>query len=688
MSSSTATLSSSSTTPLKNSGVSELIRDLSQILRAPARRNPDEWANEKRRLPLGSAEGGRYSAERTPYTKALQRAAVDPRFTHVIGVLASQTSKTTSTFNVIGERIDDAPVPVLYIGPTKSNVIGVIEPKLDEMLRLTPSLWSKTITGKRYTKVRKMIAGVTLRLAWAGSPTELASDWAGLVIVDEIDRIEDDIKREGNIVELADARHATYADGKTIVTSSPGEGNVETYKHPDTGLWHWRRADPENVRSAIWLLWQDGTAHEWAWPCPDCFEYFIPRFELLDFPSEKELDRSVPVHEVRSKARVVCPNCGSAIESRQKHWMNARGVYVMPGQKPLRYQNGDPCVYLADFTGSEPPVLKRGGRGVTPVEFHLFELTEAAAGATDFSLWSSGIATFATKKTFGFMAADYVKAKRSGKESRIKGAITTGFGECFAFSGDAPQWQEVLGKAGNYVTEEMHESAEVLILTVDVQKRHLVYVLRAWNTKTEESWLYDYGNIYGESHDTSKPDVWNEAGEFVTADYGSVPLGIVLVDSGYRKDEVYAFCYKHRGMAWPTKGNPNPGKPFWASPQDVDWRGRLIKNGIDLYNFDEDLFKSWVHTRVHWDPSDPGDWHLPKNISEDYCRQIVGEQRLTLPSGATVWKKVGANDYLDCEKQQPLAFRILKKRGWRLPVKESARPAPRRGDPGITTRDL
>lgn len=81
-------------------------------------------------------------------------------------------------FNVLGHRYDDDPVPAIYLGPTRNNITTVIEPKISEMIRSVPSLYEKLSKGKKDNKIKKIIAGIPLRMAWAGSATEMASDSA------------------------------------------------------------------------------------------------------------------------------------------------------------------------------------------------------------------------------------------------------------------------------------------------------------------------------------------------------------------------------------------------------------------------------------------------------------------------------------------------------------------------------
>ena len=252
------------------------------------------------------------------------KACTEPRYKRVIAVMGSQMGKTAGLLNVIGHRLDDDPAPIIYIGPTRNNIDNVIEPKLTDLIKSVPSLWAKLAKGKKVTKTHKRIAGVSLRLAWAGSPTELASDSAVLVLVDEIDRMEDNIKGEGQVFELAEARTSTYADGKVVGTSTPTLGNVEPFVHAVTGLEHWAVSD--TMASPVWRLWQEGSRHEWAWPCPYCKRYFIPRFKQLWWPEKSSPDQA------RTHAKLQCPQCQGFIDDSQKPTLNARGCFVAPGE--------------------------------------------------------------------------------------------------------------------------------------------------------------------------------------------------------------------------------------------------------------------------------------------------------------------------------------------------------------------
>jgi phage terminase large subunit GpA-like protein len=70
------------------------------------------------------------------------------------------------------------------------------------------------------------------------------------------------------------------------------------------------------------------------------------------------------------------------------------------------------------------------------------------------------------------------------------------------------------------------------------------------------------------------------------------------------------------------------------------------------WRLDHGYFKGWVHDRINRPQDAPGSWHLPREVGEDYCKQIVAEQRMKSPSGRTIWVKRSSNDFLDAEALQ------------------------------------
>lgn len=532
----------------------------------------------------------------------IMRAFAEPKYKRIVAVMGSQMGKTEAFWNVLGWRLDDDPTPMLYVGPTQKITESMSSDRVMKMLRSVPSLWDKLEKGKKNKIAEKFIGGVRLGFAWAGSATELAGHPVGLVLVDERDRMENSVGGEGDPVELSEARIATYPDGKLAIVSTPTEGTVDVYRHEETGIEHWKVA--AEVVSPIWRLWQEGSRHEWAVPCPECGDYFVPRFRHLHWPKD-----STP-HQALHGAVLGCINCGAAISHDKMHAMNAEGRFLAPGQRVDR--NGD-------VVGMHPA-------------------TDAA------SFWVSGLCS--PWQTFGQRARDWLRAARSADQDKARTIINTRFGELFAERGDAPEASAVGALRGEYLSDEMPDGSLVVTAGVDVQKDRLVYAVRAWGARST-SWLIRHGEMWGE---TDRMEVWNDLSELLEMDWSGKRIRLMLVDSGFRPDPVYSFARRHQGRVLPSKGHDGRDKPVSISKLDVTPQGKASRRGIHLAHVDASYFKSFIHGRIAWPTDQPGAWHLPADATDDYCEQITAESRVVKPSGAVVWVRSSkANHYLDCE---------------------------------------
>lgn len=599
------------------SKISQAILQGSALLSPPPPRTADQWADQCRILPPGSAEPGPWRSARTPYMIPILRAASDPQYRRIVVVCGAQMGKTEGTLNILGHRLDDDPVPMLYIGPTQKQAESMSSDRVTKMLQSVPSLWEKLAKGKKNKITEKFVSGVRLGFGWAGSATELSSHPAGLVLVDERDRMGDDTAGEGDPVSLAEARTATFPDGKVIVVSTPTlEG-----------------------ASPIWALYEEGTRCRWAWPCPDCGEYFVPRFELLKWPE------GCTPHQALKDTRLACPACGSLIEDTHRPTMNRLGRYAPDGAS---------------------------------VDAATGELVGELPDSDTASFWVSGLCS--PWRTWGQRAKAFLEANNAKTPGRVQAVINTAFGELYRMSGEAPDWTRVRDRRGAYESGTVPEGVQFLTCGVDVQKDRLVYAVRGWGVGSE-SWLIEHGELWGE---TEHDHVWSRLGDLLQRDFGTRRITRMLIDSGYKPgasrgsdNQIYLFCRRFRAVALPTKGHDRQEKPLKASKIDVSSRGQVIKHGLQLWHLDSDYFKSWVHARIEWPEDQPGGWHLCRDATDDYCQQLVAEQRLAKPSGRVVWIKTRRdNHYLDAEALNVAAAHLLNVHNL-LPPKpaDTAKPA-------------
>jgi phage terminase large subunit GpA-like protein len=537
-------------------------------------------------------------------------------YRRVVAVTSAQSGKTDSMLDVIGARLDQRPAPIIYVGPTKEFLTDQFEPRLMGLLDEAQTLRDKVVRGRRMKKTLKHVAGVRVRLAHAGSSSALKSDPAALALVDEFDEMMANVKGQGDVLGLVEARGETYADFVAAITSTPSRGLVETELDPASGLEFWSKASVDDLESPIWKLWQEGTRHHWAWPCKHCSAFFVPRFRQLRWP-----DRATPAQAKRD-AVLVCPHCGGIHGESDKAWMNERGAMVAPGQTVALVDD------MAAVTGApeESPTL---------------------------SMWTSGLCS--PFVTWGQRAETYLTALQSGDQNRIQTAMNAAFGECYSLSGggDVPEWQEIMERRQPYRPGEVPTGGLRLVMGVDVQKFSLVYVIRAFGSRGT-SWLVDNGQLYGPTDDD---DVWSALADLMMQPIGGMQIEKVFIDSGFRPDKpeqgnehkVYEFCRRFSWLCSPTKGRDIQTPPYRVSKIEVKPDGKRALYSIELVTLSTDFFKSLVISRIRTPRDAPGAFYVHDSVSEDYCKQLTSEARIVVQGKPRWVRRSRANHALDCE---------------------------------------
>ena len=557
----------------------------------------------------------------TPYIVAFERFFEDPRYEICALITGTQASKTDGILDVMGWRLDTRPRPQLYVGPSKDFVSEQFEPRLMKLFDEAERLNGLVARGKRNKKTRKTVNGVSVRLAWAGSATSLASDQAGDVYIDEYDKMMRGVRGEGDPFTLAKARADTYADRKIAVTSTPKRGRVETEHCTFSGLTFWKVADPQSLDSPIWVKWQSGTRHHWAWRCPHCADWFIPRISDLKVPKG-----STPA-QARRETWLCCPANGCVIEEGHKRAMNATAVFVAPGQRILADGSLD----------GDPP------------------------DSTILSLWVSGLAS--PFVTWGERVEELMLARNNGDQEAIQGAINKA-GEVYSETPlNAPKAESVRAKIMPYQMGEVPREVMRLAAGIDVQGREIYYVVRGFGARGS-SWLIQAETLQGS---TAADDVWDDLADALLTPYGGLRIEKALIDSGFRPDKpgagdvhrVYEFCRRYDWLVSPTKGQATRTQPLTVRKHEVDTKGRAARFSVDLVTVDSDFFKSLVTSRLLTPSGRPGSFHVPSDVSESYCQQIVSEVR-EMVAGKPVWKPIStANHFLDAEALAAAAGYLL-----------------------------
>ncbi|MCA3572753.1 MAG: phage terminase large subunit family protein [Aestuariivirga sp.] len=250
-----------------------------------------EWAERHRMLPQTTAEPGRWRNARTPYLREVMDclSPASP-YERVVIMSAAQIGKSEVLLNFTGAAIHLWPGLTLVVQPTTEAARRFVRTRVDPMLEATPELASRIVQpGPRKSgnsAFFKAFPGGAVAFVGANSGVGLRSTPARFVLMDEVDAFPASAGDEGDPVQLAAARTATFrGKRKILLTSTPTIKGV----------------------SRIERAYEEGDQRRLFLPCPSCGEFFVPVFAHLHWQDGKP-----------ETAHLACPSCGGVIEERDK----------------------------------------------------------------------------------------------------------------------------------------------------------------------------------------------------------------------------------------------------------------------------------------------------------------------------------------------------------------------------------
>jgi phage terminase large subunit GpA-like protein len=104
-----------------------------------------------------------------------------------------------------------------------------------------------------------------------------------------------------------------------------------------------------------------------------------------------------------------------------------------------------------------------------------------------------------------------------------------------------------------------------------------------------------------------------------------------------------------------VKGQAAAGKALIGKPtkQDVNYRGQVLKEGVQLWPYGADTAKGALYARLKVEEPGPGYVHLPTGLPDEFFEQLTSERRVTRylrgqPRVDWVLEKGRRNEDLDC----------------------------------------
>ena len=198
----------------------------------------------------------------------------------VVIMSSSQIGKTEILNNVVGYYIDQDPSPMLMVQPTLEMGRAWSKDRFMPMLRDTPCLQGKVKDARSKdstnTILHKVFPGGHLTASGANSAASLASRPVRIVLCDEVDRYPISAGAEGDPVNLAFRRAATFWNRKRVLTSTPTVKDLSrieaAYEASDKRKYYVPCPSCGGFQVLVWgqVKWPKSTPKEAYYECAHC----------------------------------------------------------------------------------------------------------------------------------------------------------------------------------------------------------------------------------------------------------------------------------------------------------------------------------------------------------------------------------------------------------------------------------
>ncbi len=543
-----------------------------------------QWSDEHRMLTSKSSGiPGPWRTSRVPPAREIMDClSVTSPVRSVSFMKAGQIFGTEIALNWSGYVMDHAPAPMLVVVPTLDVRERWVKQRFDPMVEVTPVLAKlfnvrRRRSGSNSESIKDYPGGMVI-FGGANSPASLSSMPIKYVINDEISRFPWEVGKEGDPLELIRKRQQNFTHRKELNISTP------------------------TIKGACRIegLYEEGDQRRYHVPCPHCNELLVLRWSVdPDEPWNGRLSWTIdPATKQPKNVVYICGHCGSEIEEHHKPWMLENGKWIarFPHRTARSYH----------LNGLYAPL----GMGLR---------------------WSE-------------MVDKFLKAQ--GDITKLKTFINLDLGEPWEDRANAISHRVLAERAEAYSLREVPPGCLILTCGVDVQGDRLELQLLG-HGRGRVTWTIDMHVIPG---DPARMLDAAGRGEGPLANYLVTPLAnrfgrelrieATAIDTGgHHTQEVYNYVRAAKNLPlnrrprrlMAIKGANTPSKPILAGrpqPQDVNWRGRVIKGGVLLWMIGTDTAKQLLHDRLRSDIERDAATRLVRfssQLPEEFYQQLTAE---------------------------------------------------------------
>ena len=492
----------------------------------------------------------------------------------------AQLGKSEAILNIIGYHIENDPSPILVLQPTVEMAQAFSKDRVaNGLIRSTPSLRDKVKDPRSRdsgnTTLHKLFPGGALTLVGANSAAGLASRPIRLVLCDEVDRYPTSAGSEGDPIQLARKRAATFWNRKIVMVSTPTNKGA----------------------SRIEDAFEQSDQRHYHVPCKHCEQYQVLKWSNVQWQDGDP-----------ETAGYSCSHCGVLWSDAERRWAIRNGQWVA----------------MQPFNGVAGFAINGLYSPWTPL--------------------SDGV-------------RDFLAVRKNPEQLRVW--TNTYLGETFEDAGETIDELSLSDRREEY-QDLVPEEVMVLTAGADVQDNRIEVTVVGWS-RDFESFVIKHEVLYG---DPSTPQLWEALGSVIfkryeTYDEREMIIRATAIDSGgHFTNSVYQYAKKYASSGvFAIKGVGGEGKPI---------AGRPSKNNIgrcNLFPVGVDTAKDLLFARLRIEEPGPGFVHFPKNLDDEYFKQLTAEKVVTRFHRGfkkRIFQKIRPrNEALDCFVYSMAALAIL-----------------------------
>jgi phage terminase large subunit GpA-like protein len=557
-----------------------------------------EWADRCVVIPAKQAidrVDTRYESSRSPYQKGILDAYGRADVSRITIMGPAQGGKTLPMYICLLYTIDRDPGPSLYVMPDEKMARKNTRLRILPLIRHSPVV-ARHMTGAKDDESSFLIGldAMDVHVAWANSPSALASTPVYRVFLDEVDKYPGFSGREASPAKLAEDRLKNFVGAKLMEASTPTTRN---------GL--------------IYGDYLQSNQQQYYVPCLNCGRCETLKFSQVKWPKDMRDHEQV---RRRRLATYECEHCMTRFDNGQKNQMVSRGVWCPKG-----------CT-----------VEDGNVRGEWPDSGH-------------YGFWFNSLYATFDSVTLSHCASQFLEAHNSQDRSKLMDFQNSWMSDIWEEKISEITVDSVAKLRADYDTDTVPDAAYYITCGVDVQLHELYYVVRAWGMN-EESWRMAYGVVESGRLEDFERDVLHRVWPWSHG--RRLGIGLTCIDSRYRTEEVYAFCGRHLDRVRPVQGaTEHNAPPMSAFAVDRNKYGKAVRGGLQYWRVNTNIFKDKI-MRLQGQSGDDVVvlWHIPKTATDDYVRGISSEQKVIQRDSRNrphfVWTpKPGnpANHPWDCE---------------------------------------